>query len=186
MTRIVAGVAGGRRLQVPPGRNTRPTADRTREALFSTLNSLVDLADCSFLDLYAGSGAIGLEAASRGALAVTLVENARPALVTLRQNAASLGLEVTIEATAVERLAASHAPRAYDVVFADPPYALPADDLRKVLTDLRENGWLRQNATIVVERSSRDEPWMWPDPLVAVRQRAYGECTLWYGQAVPG
>lgn len=186
MTRIVAGVAGGRRLQVPAGRHTRPTADRTREALFSTLGSLVDLDESRVLDLYAGSGAIGLEAASRGAPEVTLVENARPALVTLRQNAASLGLKVTIEATAVERLAATHAPRAYDVIVADPPYALPADDLRKVLADLHENGWLSRTATVVIERSSRDDPWVWPDPLAALRQRTYGECALWYGQAVPG
>ncbi|GAA1682605.1 16S rRNA (guanine(966)-N(2))-methyltransferase RsmD [Fodinicola feengrottensis] len=186
MTRIVAGKAGGRRLRVPPGRHTRPTADRTREALFSSLDSLVDLESARVLDLYAGSGAIGLEAASRGAPEVTLVESARPALAILRANISELGLTgIAVEALAVERLAATPAPHAYDCVFADPPYALPADDLGKVITDLHDNGWLAPAAVVVVERSSRDPEWVWPEPLGAIRRRTYGECALWYGQAVP-
>jgi 16S rRNA (guanine966-N2)-methyltransferase len=147
---------------------------------------MLDLSTARVLDLYAGSGAIGLEAASRGAQEVTLVENARPALQILRSNIQELGLQgVTVEATTVERLAATKAPHTYDCVFADPPYALPAEDLRDVLKDLHQNGWLDEEAVVVVERSSRDPEWVWPEPLSALRQRTYGECALWYGQPVP-
>ena len=90
MTRIISGRAGGRRIQAPPGSATRPTSDRVREALFSRLEHLDVLQGARVLDLYAGSGALGLEAASRGAAAVVLVEQARPAAAVIRRNAASL------------------------------------------------------------------------------------------------
>jgi 16S rRNA (guanine966-N2)-methyltransferase len=183
MTRIVAGVAGGRRIEVPPGRGTRPTSDRAREALFSAVGSAIDLPGANVLDLYAGSGAIGFEALSRGAAHVLLAESDPKAVRTLRVNAKSLGLPgVEIHAGPVERLAAATAPRPYDFVFADPPYALPAEELRKLLTDLESRGWFGSDALVVVERATRDHPWVWPKPLVAVRERGYGEGTLWYGR----
>jgi 16S rRNA (guanine966-N2)-methyltransferase len=186
--RIVGGAAGGRRITVPPGRGTRPTSDRTREALFSALESLTDLDGAHVLDLYAGSGAVGLEAASRGAAHVLLVESDRGALGVLRRNVADLGLPGAVVATGpVERFAAAPPPPAagppYQVVFADPPYALAADALAGVLGDLAANGWLADDAVVVVERSSRDPDWVWPTPLVPVRARRYGEATLWYGRA---
>jgi 16S rRNA (guanine966-N2)-methyltransferase len=186
--RIVGGTAGGRRIGVPPGRGTRPTSDRTREALFSALESLVDLDGAHVLDLYAGSGAVGLEAASRGAAHTFLVESDRGALAVLRRNVADLGLPGVVAATgAVERFAAAPPPPSavppFHVVFADPPYAVTAAALTAVLADLAANGWLADDAVVVVERSSRDAEWVWPTPLVAIRARRYGEATLWYGRA---
>lgn len=183
MSRIVAGVAGGRRLAVPPGRATRPTSDRTREALFSTVSSLLDLDGARVLDLYAGSGAVGLEALSRGAAAVTLVESDPKAAKIARENVEALrlpGAHVRVEK--VERFAAMPAAEPCDLVFLDPPYALPADELREVLTALDEHGHLTPDAVVVVERASRDAPWMWPKTLAALRSRRYGEGTLWYGR----
>ncbi|MDQ1678818.1 MAG: rRNA (guanine966-N2)-methyltransferase [Actinomycetota bacterium] len=188
MPRIVGGAAGGRRIAVPAGRGTRPTSDRTREALFSALESLVDLDGAHVLDLYAGSGAVGLEAVSRGGAHAFLVESDRGALAVLRRNVAELGLPGVVAATgAVERFAAATPPATavppYRVVFADPPYALTAEALGAVLGDLAANGWLADDAVVVVERSSRDPEWVWPTPLVAIRARRYGEATLWYGRA---
>ena len=188
MPRIVGGAAGGRRIVVPAGRGTRPTSDRTREALFSAVESLVDLDGAHVLDLYAGSGAVGLEAVSRGAAHAFLVESDRGALAVLRRNAAELGLPgVQVATGAVERFAAADPPATaaapYHLVFADPPYALGAADLADVLTGLAGHGWLAPDAVVVVERATRDADWVWPAPLAPVRARRYGEATLWYGRA---
>lgn len=183
MTRIVAGSAGGRRLAVPPGRGTRPTSDRTREALFSTVESLIELDGARVLDLYAGSGAVGLEAVSRGAARALLIESDPRAVRVLRENAAALGLPgAEVRAERAEGLAATPAGEAFDLVFADPPYQLPAAELAAVLTDLAGNGWLAPDAAVVIERASRDPEWVWPKPLVPLRSRRYGEATLWYGR----
>jgi len=180
----VAGAAGGRRLAVPPGRNTRPTSDRTREALFSALAALTDLDGARVLDLYAGSGAVGLEALSRGAAHALLVEADPRAARVLRDNASTLSLAgAQVRADRVERLAEDTPDAPYDVVFADPPYALAADELAAVLSNLAEHGWFARDAVVVVERASRDPEWLWPKPLVRLRTRRYGEGTLWYGHA---
>ena len=181
MSRVIAGVAGGRRLAVPAGRDTRPTADRTREGLFSTLEALRGpLGDAAFLDLYAGSGAVGLEAASRGAARVLLVERAAAALRTLRANVAAVALP-GVEVVAGDAPRALDAPPVapYDVVYVDPPYAQPVD---AVLDALVGNGWLAADAVVVVERATRDTALAWPDGLVAERSRRYGDSTLWYGR----
>ena len=181
MTRIVGGVAGGRRIATPRGRGTRPTSDRVREALFSALEASHGdgLSGLAFLDLFAGSGAVGLEAASRGANPVTLVERDATAVRTLRDNVTALRLPGTaVQAVDVSRfLAGPAAP--YDVVFLDPPYADPVDDL---LESLVSGGWLRANATVVVERATRDRPPQWPTGIGADRSRRYGDTTLWYGR----
>jgi len=130
MTRIISGSARGRRLAVPPGSSTRPTSDRAREALFSTIESLIrSFAGARVLDLYAGSGAVGLEALSRGADHVLLVESDPAAARTIRDNATKTGLAgAEVRAEPVERLLAGGAPASpYDVVFLDPPYEV-ADD----------------------------------------------------------
>ncbi|WP_026425381.1 16S rRNA (guanine(966)-N(2))-methyltransferase RsmD [Actinokineospora inagensis] len=177
MTRIVAGVAGGRRLAVPP-RGTRPTADRVREALFSALNAAVDLDGARVLDLYAGSGALGFEALSRGAAVVTLVESDRAAVAVLRRNADAVGLPgVDIRASRVDRVLATPPSARYDVVFADPPYALDDDELAAVLTALT-GGWLAPDATVVVERSTRSGEPRWPSAMEPAKARRYGETTL--------
>ncbi|MFI5957275.1 16S rRNA (guanine(966)-N(2))-methyltransferase RsmD [Cryptosporangium sp. NPDC051539] len=183
MTRIVAGTAGGRRIDVPPGKGTRPTSDRAREALFSAVTAAIGLEGANVLDLYAGSGAVGFEALSRGAAHALLVDSDPKAIRTLRANAAALKLAgAEIRPIPVERLAGEPAPNTYDLIFADPPYVLGSDALAGVLTDLDSSGWLGSDALVVVERRTRDEPWVWPKPLVGVRERRYGEGTLWYGR----
>ncbi|HET7173965.1 MAG TPA: 16S rRNA (guanine(966)-N(2))-methyltransferase RsmD [Nocardioidaceae bacterium] len=187
MTRIIAGTAGGRRLRTPRGSSTRPTSDRVREGAFSALVAAMgSLAGIGFLDLYAGSGAVGLEARSRGAAAVTLVEEDRRAAALIRSNAERVGLlPVTVLEAKVERVLAGHRTDGFDVVFADPPYSLPAESLRDVVARLASSGWSADAALVVLERSSRDPAWDWPPGFTAVRSKRYGETMLWYGRA-PG
>ena len=185
MTRIIAGEARGRRIATPPGRGTRPTADRVREALFSAVGAAAgSLHGLRFLDLYAGSGAVGLEARSRGAGAVTLVEQDRRAAAVIRRNAAGLGFpEVEVRVGATLRALRTPPPTPYDVVFLDPPYDLPDDDVTAVLASLHDHGWLAAGALVVVERSARGGPPVWPAGVEAGRGRTYGETVLWYGRA---
>jgi 16S rRNA (guanine966-N2)-methyltransferase len=185
MTRIIGGSAGGRRVRTPGGDATRPTSDRVREALFSALEAaLGSLAGRSFLDLYAGSGAVGLEARSRGAGVVTLVEQDRRTAALIRQNAETLGFTgVEVLASAVSRVLAQPPRAPYDVVFLDPPYALPGRDVSRALAALHANDWLGRDALVVVERSTRSEDVEWPDGLSGDRSKRYGETTLWYGHA---
>lgn len=181
MSRVIAGVAGGRRLVMPAGVATRPTAERAREGLFSTLTSLRgSLVGASFLDLYAGSGAVGLEAASRGASAVVLVERDPTALRALRANLDTLALPgVEIRGEPVERVLANEAVRGFEVVFLDPPYSDPVDG---VLERLVSGGWLVVDGLVAVERARRDAEPSWPAGIAALRSRRYGEATLWYGR----
>ena len=185
MTRIVAGAARGRRLSVPPGRGTRPTSDRAREGLFSALESLVGaFAGLRVLDLYAGSGAVGLEAASRGAAAVTLVESDRRAADTARANSEAVAPgRARVVAAPVARWLATAAEAPYDVVFLDPPYELPDRDVGEVLAGLADRGLLAPDAVVVVERPTRGTEPAWPPGVEALRSRRYGEATLWYGRA---
>ena len=196
MTRVVAGAARGRRLAVPPGRGTRPTSDRAREGLFSSLASLRgDIGGRHVLDLYAGSGAVGLEALSRGAAHVLLVEQHAGAAQVIRDNAKTLGLPGAAVLTCpVERLAAGSptagppAHRAlapYDIAFLDPPYDLADAEVRAVLAGLRAHGWLAEAAVAVVERATRGGELVWPAGYQGDRSRRYGEATLWYGHAAP-
>jgi len=181
MGRIVAGTAGGRRLVMPRGRDTRPTSERTREALFSTLDSMHgSLRGLAFLDLFAGSGAVGLEAASRGAGQVLLVEHAADALTALRTNVAALSLSgVEVAAEEVGRVLARGPAEPFDIVFLDPPYA---DPIEPVLELLVAHEWLTAESTVVVERASRSSVLQWPDGLSEDRTRRYGDSTLWYGR----
>lgn len=183
MTRIIAGSAGGRRIQVPPGRGTRPTSDRAREAIFSTLDSLAGLAGARVLDLYAGSGAVGLEAVSRGAAHALLVESDQRAARTIRGNITALGFgeRVSLLADRVERVLAEPCEEPFDIVFADPPYALEATEA--VLEALRKNGWLAAGALVAYERESRGADLRWPAGYAEERVRRYGEAAVWYGRA---
>ena len=175
MTRIIAGTHRGRRLAVPAGPGTRPTADRAREGLFSSLQSLVDLEGARFLDLYAGSGALGLEALSRGAARATLVEREERALVALRANAATLALPAEVVALPVEHFLAGES-EPYDVVALDPPYDLDVDPVLELVLS-----WVAPDGVVAVERRTRGPAPTWPAGLSAVRSRRYGEATLWYG-----
>ncbi|ANH93633.1 MULTISPECIES: 16S rRNA (guanine(966)-N(2))-methyltransferase RsmD [Streptomyces] len=187
MTRVIAGRAGGRRLAVPPGQGTRPTSDRAREGLFSTWQSLLGgpLDGERVLDLYAGSGAVGLEALSRGAGHTLLVEADARAVRTVRENAKSLGLPgAEVRAGRAEQIVqAPPAAGPYDLVFLDPPYAVSDDDLREILLTLRSQGWLAERALVTVERSTRGGEFGWPPGFDAIRARRYGEGTFWYGRA---
>ncbi|MFK4099215.1 16S rRNA (guanine(966)-N(2))-methyltransferase RsmD [Streptomyces sp. NPDC019531] len=187
MTRVIAGKAGGRRLAVPPGNGTRPTSDRAREGLLSTWQSLLGgpLEGERVLDLYAGSGAVGLEALSRGASHTLLVEADARAARTIRENVKNLGLPgAEVRAGKAEQIIQQSAPtQPYDIVFLDPPYRVTDHDLREILLTLRAEHWLAPEALVTVERSTRGGEFQWPPGFDAVKARRYGEGTFWYGRA---
>lgn len=185
MTRIIGGSVGGQRLSTPRGRATRPTSDRVREALFSALESWSgSLTGLRFLDLYAGSGAVGLEARSRGAGVVTLVEQDRRTAALIRDNARALRLDhVEVLHGAVADVLRRPPVAPYDVVFADPPYPTPDLEVSRALQALVDGGWLVPGAVVVVERGTRGSSHVWPEGLVGERDKRYGETVLRYGRA---
>ncbi|GGT48629.1 DNA methylase [Streptomyces purpureus] len=186
MTRVIAGVAGGRRLAVPPGNGTRPTSDRAREGLFSTWEALLgSLHGVRVADLYAGSGAVGLEALSRGAAHALLVEADGRAARTVRENVRAVGLPgAEVRTGKAEQIVTGPAPTdPYDLVFLDPPYAVSDSDLGEILLTLRSQGWLAADALVTVERSTRGGEFGWPEGFEPLRSRRYGEGTFWYGRA---
>jgi 16S rRNA (guanine966-N2)-methyltransferase len=185
MTRIISGRAGGRRLATPSGPTTRPTTDRVREALFSSIESWCgSLHGLRFLDLYAGSGAVGLEAWSRGAGVVTLVEQDRRTARLVADNARTLGFAKADVVTGNVPVVLSSPPTApYDVVFLDPPYPLDEVTVSGDLDLLESQRWLVPGAMVVVERSSRSPEPGWPPGIQGRRSKRYGETTLWYGHA---
>ena len=188
MTRIIAGQAKGRRLLVP-AKGTRPTSDRVRESLFNTLTSELlaenqSWSTLSVLDLYAGSGALGIEAASRGAQPVVLVEKARLAAEIIRKNIDLVGLPgLQLLSTGVADLLGRTPSVAFTLVFADPPYDVSAGSLRELLNSLVETGWVAPLARVVVERPTSDPEAPLPDFWIDFSQRRYGDTTLWYGRA---
>ncbi|RHA43775.1 16S rRNA (guanine(966)-N(2))-methyltransferase RsmD [Cellulomonas rhizosphaerae] len=180
MTRIVAGTAGGRTLSVPR-KGTRPTSERVREALFSRLEHLGVVEGARVLDLFAGSGALGLEAASRGAVAVTLVESAKEAAEVCRRNAAALGLPgVVVVAERAEKFVERPVAVPWDLVLVDPPYDLPEPDLEAVVAGAGRA--LAPGAVLAVERSSRAPEPVWPDGVTRFDRRAYGETVVWFAE----
>jgi 16S rRNA (guanine966-N2)-methyltransferase len=175
--RIVGGHFGGRRLVLPKDARVRPTADRVREAWMSILGDA--LPDARVLDLFAGSGALGLEALSRGAVHALFVESDRRAAGVLRRNAAALGFADTeVRVAPAATVLAAPADRAYDVVLVDPPYDVPATEVAGWLAAGAAHGWLTDGAVVVVERAGRDGAFPWPPPLRAARERRYGDTTL--------
>jgi 16S rRNA (guanine966-N2)-methyltransferase len=189
MTRIIAGVHGGRRLAAPAGAQTRPTADRVREALFSALEAMTDLDGARVADLYAGSGAVGLEALSRGAAYALLVESDARAARIIRDNIVALRVGGSARLITGRVAQVLHTPPdggPYDVIFADPPYALSDAEVTEVQQALVDHGWLAPDAVVVLERSTRTEVrgagLSWVDGITAERSRRYGETTLWYGR----
>ena len=171
--RVIAGRFGGRRLQAPPGAATRPTSDRVREALFSILGRRVE--DAAVLDLFAGSGALGLEALSRGAARVTFVDSAPAALRALRANLAALGADAeVVRADALKWLrAASGRERQYSLVFLDPPYRR-AEALGALLSDALP-AVLAPDA-LVVSESDRRTPLELTIPIID--ERRYGDTLI--------
>ena len=184
MTRIVAGTAGGRRIEVP-GAGTRPTSERVREALFSRLEHYGLVEGASVLDLCAGSGALGLEAASRGAGEVTLVDSSRGAAAVCRRNTRSLGLAgVRVVTGRAATFLAGAAEGPMDLVLIDPPYGLGEEELTAMLAPLArgDDPWLAPRAVVVVERSARTPEPAWPAGLERFADRRYGETALWFAE----
>jgi 16S rRNA (guanine966-N2)-methyltransferase len=193
MTRIIAGAARGRRLAVPPGEGTRPTGDRAREGLFSVLESeFGGMSGLSVLDLFAGSGALGLEALSRGAERVLLVEADRRVTRLIAQNVATVDLPgARVVADRAERAVAGEPPKEapFDLVLLDPPYAVADADVVTILTAAADGGWLAPDAVAVLERSARDADFPWPAGFEATRTKTYGEARMnfavWYVRGGP-
>lgn len=181
MTRIVAGRAGGRTLRVP-AHGTRPTSERVREALFNALEAAGELDGARVLDLYAGSGALGLEALSRGAAKALFVESDRRAAEALRANVESVGLGGTVRHGRVESVLAQGVGEPFDLVLADPPYGLPEETLATVLDSLLACGWLDRAGLVIVERAARDGQPPWPEGLRAVRSKRYGDTALFFAE----
>lgn len=190
MTRIIAGSVGGRTLQTPKGRDTRPTTDRVREAMFSRIEALLDLDGARVLDLFAGSGALGLEAVSRGAAHLLAVERHRPTARLVQRNAADLGLgdQVEVVCAAAEAVLSTVPAEPYDLALLDPPYPMGEAELSRILGALAEPRWLTGEALVVVERSARSPEPSWPDVpdgmggLDHLDTRRYGETTVHWAE----
>ncbi|WP_287929562.1 16S rRNA (guanine(966)-N(2))-methyltransferase RsmD [Arthrobacter sp.] len=188
MSRIVAGAAGGTPLVSVPGDGTRPTTDRVKEALFSRLESMNMLADVRVLDLYAGSGSLGVESASRGAKSVELVEFNEKAAGVCQRNAELVnkvrgGKVVSVQRSRVESFLARVADAGvdqWDLVFMDPPYPLTEPELSQVLELLGPR--LSPYAVVVVERSARTPEPAWPASLELFAEKKYGETRLWFAE----
>jgi len=182
MTRIVGGTARGRRLAVPPA-GTRPTSERAREALFNSVSTLIELSGARVLDLYAGSGGVGLEALSRGAASAVLVESERDALAVLDRNISAVGLPgARVVRRSVEAYLAMPGDGPFDFIFADPPYKVPDRELTGLLHTLKQDAWSVDGTIIVLERAARGTAPVWPEPLESIKEKRYGESALWYGR----
>ena len=185
--RIIAGLAKGRNLISPSGA-TRPTSDRAREALFSTLESeFGSINDLTVLDLYCGSGAVGAEALSRGAAVVYAVDNDEKATSVTRQNFALLenisGIGTTsVITSSVGKFLDKTSELKFDVVFLDPPYDLPNNEIEKTLSSIVKNGFLKPSAVVAIERDSKSKRLNWPLGLKELKERKYGAATIFYAE----
>lgn len=195
MTRIVAGAAGGIPLKSVPGDSTRPTTDRVKEALFSRLESYDVLANARVLDLYAGAGSLGIEAASRGARSVLLVELAPKAVAVCQTNAGLVNKAlrnnalVSVRRGSVDSVLDSFAPvpggtagKSWNLVFMDPPYPLSEEELAATLEKV--SLVLDVDATVVIERSTRSPEPIWPAGLERFAEKKYGETRLWFAEPI--
>ena len=206
MTRIIAGRAKGRRLAVP-ARGTRPTSDRVREALFASIEASLlatgrSWHEVSLCDAWSGSGAIALEAWSRGAQRVLAIDSARAAVSTIEGNIATLDASgVRVERSTMSRAVAAPPPGgAFDVLIGDPPYDDDNPSVRSILEAALDNGWLVPGALVVIERRSHgahgahdtnranragsdDGRSPFPEGIETDSERTYGDTVLWYGRA---
>ncbi|AZI58267.1 16S rRNA (guanine(966)-N(2))-methyltransferase RsmD [Nakamurella antarctica] len=185
MTRVVAGQWGGRTLATPEGPHTRPTSEKVRAAMANSLQAAGALAGANVLDLFAGSGGLGLELASRGAASVVLVDNDRAAVAAARANVEKLQATSVrvVPASAADYVATAVGTTKFDIVVADPPYPLTTQELAQILSILLERGLLNPGADLVVERPKRAGEMVWPDPMVGLRTKKYGDTLLCYGRA---
>lgn len=181
MTRIIGGTAGGRQIAVPPT-GTRPSTDRVREALFSALDARGAIEDAEVLDLFAGSGALGIEALSRGASTAVLVERDPRACAVIQSNVGVAGVRGALVRRSAVDAYLRRTPGPVDLVFVDPPYGDPVDSVNQVLARLPR--WTRRDAVVVVERDSRSPAPVWPEGLEPDDPRTYGETTLYLATAL--
>jgi 16S rRNA (guanine966-N2)-methyltransferase len=178
--RIIAGSAKGRTLASPDGA-TRPTSDRAREGIFSTVESLIDFEpELHVLDLFAGTGAWGLEAASRGAGHVDLVERESKAVAVCQENISRVGLPVKVHLASVEKWLMQAAHLKYGLVFLDPPYVLANEKVESILSQLLTSEWLEPGALVCVERPSAGKNFTWPAQFTPLRERKYGLAAVHY------
>lgn len=179
MARIIAGEAGSVPLTVPSG-PTRPTSDRVKEALFSALEHRINLAGATIVDLYAGSGALGLEALSRGASKLIAVESHRQAGDVIRRNVATVRAalsheaQVQVHTSTVSGFLATHPELGdVDVVFLDPPYDLSDESLHQVLRDLAR--LIGEHTLVIVERRRDRGDTSWPEGFALLSHKTYGD-----------
>ncbi|MBN9644596.1 16S rRNA (guanine(966)-N(2))-methyltransferase RsmD [Corynebacterium mendelii] len=169
MTRIIAGEARGRKIKVPPS-GTRPTSDRAREGLFSSLQARFGFSGKAVLDLFAGSGALGLEAASRGAESVVLVENNKKAADIIKANARVVGHpDVTVYEMKASSYLAGAPVNHFDMVLADPPYDLADEAVAEMVQAIIPH--LKDGAVVVVERHKQSPETAWPGSLTPTGQK---------------
>jgi 16S rRNA (guanine966-N2)-methyltransferase len=187
VTRIIAGQARGRRLAVPRS-GTRPTSDRVREAMFASIESKLRTdgrtwSDVSVCDLWAGSGAVALEAWSRGATSVVAIDKAKVATEVIASNIRSVGASgvQVVRASVASAVQGSPPGGGFDVVFADPPYEVTDASITADLAAAHASGWFTGHAIVVVERAIRS-PSPFPAFIEEVEQRPYGDTALWYGR----
>ena len=182
--RIIAGSNKGKTLFSPPD-TTRPTSDRAREGLFSSLDSTFGgMAGIAFLDLFAGSGAVGVEALSRGAAQVVAVESHEPTSKITTKNFELVtqpdGKFSVINAPASRYVSVPH-DQGFDIIFMDPPYEVPNDEIESLLLSIHINGLLAENGLIAIERRTKESPFTWPAPFVLEKVRSYGQGSIFYG-----
>ena len=170
-----------------PPRGTRPTTDRVREALFNVLAARIDLEGAAVLDLYAGSGALGLEALSRGAATALFVESDQRAASVINQNIAALGADgATVRRAAVASVLSAGADIPVDLVFADPPYDVGAAEVQAMLEVLTGRGWTTEGSVVVVERSASGPELTWPDTWDPWPARRYGDTRIEMAESTGG
>jgi 16S rRNA (guanine966-N2)-methyltransferase len=162
-----------------PRTATRPTTDRVRESLFNVLSTRIDFTGATVLDLYAGSGALGLEALSRGAASALFVEADHRAAAVIAKNIAALGVQgATLRRGAVAAVLGAGADRSVDLVVADPPYDVDPAEIEAMLAALTDGGWTTAGTIVVVERGTAGAPLTWPDGWQVWPSRRYGDTRL--------
>lgn len=192
MTRVIAGEFKGHRLAVAPN-GVRPTSDRVREAIFSSLVSKKDIVGQRVLDLYAGTGALAIEAISRGVAYAVLVERDRKVLAVTKANLTKLGLEnravqVLADVNHWVRQSRELSPEqnirqaGFDLIFMDPPYEKSSADVSSLIIQLLEGKWLAANGVLVVERATKSSLISWPAGIDRIESGIYRDTTVWYGQ----
>ena len=182
--RIIAGSAKGKTLFSPTGK-TRPTSDRAREGLFSSLESeFGSMSELNFLDLFSGSGAVGVEALSRGAASVYSIEDHAPTSAIANKNFALVTNttgKFSVITTTAERFVGSPHQISFYIIFLDPPYEVSNESIESILIEINTNNLLKRNGIVAIERETRMKPFTWPEPFIGEKVRSYGQGSIFYG-----